>query len=120
MKRRRVQVGAWTLVYSWRMDSQYVRTVLAREVAVQFSSFRDGWTSSFSLSCAAADARRGSTSADLTTGDSAIAARTAESLRKPRAIGLRARNTSAARRADKITPRISERWWPGSAQKPKR
>jgi hypothetical protein len=23
MKRRRVQVAAWTLVYSWRMDSRY-------------------------------------------------------------------------------------------------
>lgn len=42
-KRRRIQVGAWTLVYSRRMDSQYVRTVTVAEVAVQFpASALDG------------------------------------------------------------------------------
>lgn len=34
----RAQVGAWTLVYSRRMDSQYMGTVMAAEVGVQFSS----------------------------------------------------------------------------------
>ena len=29
-KRRRVQVGAWTLMYSRRMDSQYAGTVTGR------------------------------------------------------------------------------------------
>ena len=46
MKRRRVQVGAWTLMYGQRMDSRYGATVPDLEVVVQFSSFRAGWTSS--------------------------------------------------------------------------
>jgi hypothetical protein len=41
MKRRRVQVTAWTLVYSWRMDSRYVGSVPGPEVTVQFSSLRE-------------------------------------------------------------------------------
>lgn len=56
MKRRRAQVGAWTLMYSWRMDRQYMGTVKEPEAAVQFSSLRAGWMSSWSSSCAASSA----------------------------------------------------------------
>jgi hypothetical protein len=41
----RAQVGAWTLVYSRRMDSQYIGTVMVAEVVVQFRpSSPDGRT----------------------------------------------------------------------------
>jgi len=52
-------------MYGQRMDSRYGATVLGPEAVVQFSSLRDGWTSSWSSSCAAGDAWGGSSSAGL-------------------------------------------------------
>jgi len=97
-------------VYSRRMDSQYARTVVDREVVVQFSSGRDGWTSSWSSSCAAGDAWGTSSSAGLITEDRATAAQRAASSSKPRSIGPRMPATSGAMKAGKTTRRISGGW----------
>ena len=105
----RAQVGAWTLVYSRRMDSQYVGTVKFAEVAVQFSSFRAGWTSSLSSSWVAAGAARDSSSVGLTTGARATATRPAASSRKPPFVGGGMRDTSEARKVGKTMQLINGR-----------
>jgi len=113
----RAQVGAWTLVYSRRMDSQYMGTVMVAEVAVQFSSFRAGWTSWLSSSWVAAGAARHSLSVGLTTGARATATTPAASSSRPRFIGVRLRDTSGAMKVGKITQRISGPRRRGNARK---
>jgi hypothetical protein len=118
-KRRRVQVAAWTLVYSRRMDSQYAGTVAVAEVVVQFSSVRAGWTSSLSSSWFAADVPGDSTSAGLITVARAIATRSAVSSSKPRFTDWRLRSTSGATRGGKTMQPISGRRWHGSMWNPR-
>jgi hypothetical protein len=120
MKRKRAQVGAWTLVYGQRMDSRYGVTVPALEAVVEFLSFRAGWTSSWSSSWIAAAVAGGSTSVGPTTGARATAARTAASLSKQPYGDERMPGTSGATRGGRTMQRISRHRGYGSTRKPKR
>jgi hypothetical protein len=107
-------------MYSRRMDSWYRRTVRDPEAAVQFSSFRDGWTRCWCSSFGALDARGRFTSADPTTEGTATAVRIAAGASKRHCGAAPAPGISEAAKVAKITPGISKNQQRGSVRKRRR